>query len=241
MQVLPAANESVRLSCQNLKMTGDQPLGGPPSRAYVQTWQDAERNAADWMARWGFRGVRVTAGGPDAGIDVRAEGAVAQVKFQAADVGRPELQRLYGAAPVGAELLFFTGASYSARAIEYADERDIALFRYELDGSMKALNARARSVLPGTRGASPLPEPSRSTRSANSEETWTKTDNPEDVALPAGCQRFLWTVFALLALCFFVTGVAALITRGESTAPITACIAGGAIAAAFGAVRARSR
>ena len=63
----------------------------------ITSWQEAERNAARWMRHWGFGDARLTSSGADGGVDVRARAAVAQVKFEASQVGRPALQRLYGA------------------------------------------------------------------------------------------------------------------------------------------------
>jgi hypothetical protein len=63
-------------------------------------------------------------------------------------VGRPELQRLFGARgrALDKDLLFFTGSSYAATAIGYATENGIALFVYGLDGAMTAVNASARRI-----------------------------------------------------------------------------------------------
>lgn len=100
------------------------------------------------MRHWGFQGVRTTAAGSDAGIDVVAADAVGQVKFEARLVGRPQLQNLVGARGRAhrTRLLFFTGAGYSQPAQEYALDMDIALFEYALDGTMTAVNAPARTV-----------------------------------------------------------------------------------------------
>jgi hypothetical protein len=118
-----------------------------PTRRQISSWQEAELNARDWMLAWGYADAMVTAPGSDAGIDVTATGALAQVKFEAAQVGRPQLQRLVGArARNDAQLFFFTGAGYSPQAIEYADHMHIALFRYSLDGRMTPMNPAAGYV-----------------------------------------------------------------------------------------------
>jgi hypothetical protein len=118
----------------------------PPLRQ-VETWQDAEHNAAAWMRHWGFPDANARPGGPDHGVDVHATGAIAQVKFQGAAVGRPALQRLVGAQEgPGDQLFFFTASSYSTAAVTYADERDIALFRYDPWGRMTPQNRRAATV-----------------------------------------------------------------------------------------------
>ncbi|MFF6835213.1 restriction endonuclease [Streptomyces sp. NPDC012438] len=84
----------------------------PPQPIQVSSWQEAERNAARWMRHWGYADATASPGGPDSGIDVHATGALGQVKYQAAQVGRPELQRFVGARPKNstAQLIFFTGS-----------------------------------------------------------------------------------------------------------------------------------
>ncbi|WP_079062638.1 restriction endonuclease [Peterkaempfera griseoplana] len=120
----------------------------PPPRRQIQTWQDAEHNAAAWMRHWGHRDAQAKPGGADGGIDVRSRSALGQVKYQAAAVGRPELQNLFGARghDMRKQLFFFTGSSYAATAVEYADRNDIALFVYALDGRMRPVNGTARRV-----------------------------------------------------------------------------------------------
>ncbi len=120
----------------------------PPAGRQIQSWQEAEHNAAAWMRHWGYKDARAQPGGSDGGVDVRSRRALGQVKYQAAAVGRPELQRLFGARgrALDKDLLFFTGSSYAATAIEYAAENGIALFVYGLDGSMTAVNAPARRI-----------------------------------------------------------------------------------------------
>jgi hypothetical protein len=120
-----------------------------PGAHHVRSWQEAEVNAARWMQYWGFTDATVTQGGTDGGIDVRATYALAQVKFLASSVGRPDLQRLIGAAAAepGRQLIFFTGSDYSVKAVEFADAVGMALFTYGLDGSMTPINPTARTVM----------------------------------------------------------------------------------------------
>src|SRR5215218_4673157 len=96
----------------------------------IRSWQDAEINAATWMRHWGHSDAAVTDGGADGGVDVRSSRALAQVKYLAAAVGRPDLQRLggVGAGEPGKQLFFFSGSDYTATALEYADQTGMALF-----------------------------------------------------------------------------------------------------------------
>lgn len=120
----------------------------PPQPMQISSWQQAELNAARWMRHWGFTDATARPGGPDSGIDVRASGVLGQVKYQATQVGRPELQRFVGARPYGstAQLIFFTGSAYTTTAAAYAQEWSIALFTYRLDGAMTPVNDTARRI-----------------------------------------------------------------------------------------------
>ncbi|MFI9345771.1 restriction endonuclease [Streptomyces sp. NPDC052773] len=129
-------------------MSGAVHEAGAPRPMQISSWQQAEHNAARWMRHWGYTDATARPGGPDAGIDIRARAALGQVKYQASQVGRPELQRFVGARPKGstAQLIFFTGSDYTPTAVAYAQEWDIALFRYRLDGTMTPVNDTARRI-----------------------------------------------------------------------------------------------
>ncbi|MGI5038751.1 restriction endonuclease, partial [Streptomyces sp. JAC128] len=143
------------MTSENNTRTGAGTGPALPERRPVRSWQDAEHNAAAWMRYWGYADARAKPGGPDGGIDVRSARALGQVKYVAAAVGRPELQLLFGARGrlLDRQLLFFTGSSYAAPALQYALENDIALFVYGLDGSMEARNAPARRIMDRARAA----------------------------------------------------------------------------------------
>ena len=115
---------------------------------YISTWQQAEQNAAHWMRGMGYPDAVVTVSGPDAGIDVRALGAVAQVKREAAQTGRPALQRLYGARGSSqVDMLFFSAAGFSRTAVEYADDADIGLFTYDIEGRVSPISGYAWEIV----------------------------------------------------------------------------------------------
>ncbi|WP_320773713.1 restriction endonuclease [Streptomyces sp. CRN 30] len=144
------------MSSENIPRVRPLPQPPHPARRQIQSWQEAEHNAATWMRHWGYEDARARPGGSDGGVDVRSRKALGQVKYQGAAVGRPELQRLFGARGRAwdKDLLFFTGSSYTATAVEYAAENGIALFVYGLDGSMTAANAPARRI-----ATTPAPPP----------------------------------------------------------------------------------
>ncbi|PPJ35818.1 hypothetical protein C5E45_23700 [Nocardia nova] len=116
---------------------------------YIQTAEQAEQNAAVQMRALGYSDAQVTGRGADGGIDIRATGAVAQVKWQGAQVGRPELQRLCGARGTmsAPQMFFFTASSYSTKAVEYAAEVQMALFTYDPTGFLTPANAIAVQIL----------------------------------------------------------------------------------------------
>ncbi len=130
---------------------------GPSDAVWVTSWHEAEENAARWMRHWGYIDATITQSGADAGIDVRSDRALAQVKFEAHHVGRPALQRLFGARGNRHDLalLFFTGSGYTDQAKQYAQDHAIALLTYQQDGSVTAVNDHARSLS----AASPASEP----------------------------------------------------------------------------------
>ena len=106
---------------------------------------------ADWMRYWGWGDARALPIGPDAGIDVEASGAVAQVKAHMVPVGRPDVQNLYGVAHAkGVQALFFALTSYTRQAQEWANEHEVALFRFDLQGEPAPVNGHAQKVVEGT-------------------------------------------------------------------------------------------
>lgn len=130
---------------------------------YVETWEDAEHLAAVALRCMGFE-AEVTGPGTDAGIDVAGPGVVGQVKFQDRRVGRPDVQRLVGAAD-GQRAVFFSASGYSAAALTYADERGVALFWFTDDGEVHPANDRAETLLPadGVTWAPALGDPAEPT------------------------------------------------------------------------------
>lgn len=130
---------------------------------YIRTFQDAERNAALKMRSMGFVDADVTTYGADGGIDVRADGALAQVKWSGAAVTRDELQKLFGARGCSftQQLLFFAASAYSKPAVEYANRHGIAIFVYEPHGGLIARNLVAASLISIPRDESAVRQPPR--------------------------------------------------------------------------------
>jgi hypothetical protein len=120
---------------------------------------DAEIYAAAWMRHLGFHDARETTYGSDAGVDVIASRAIAQVKFRTVQVGRPELQSFVGAAHAHPDKyrLFFSWKGYSSPAVEYAEQAQIALFSFELSGHYVPQNSYANYLCAVAQGLSPAP------------------------------------------------------------------------------------
>ncbi|NMO04313.1 restriction endonuclease [Gordonia sp. TBRC 11910] len=117
---------------------------------YITSARAAELNAAARMRALGYVDATATPIGPDGGIDVVATSAVAQVKWEASQTGRPHLQRFYGAAAVRADvadMLFINSAGYSRDAVAYADRVTIALFTYSPLGELTAVNSTAEAII----------------------------------------------------------------------------------------------
>lgn len=119
-----------------------------PDTYAVASWRDAEINAARWLRHWGYADAVARPDGPDGSVDVRATGAVGQVRYQLAKVGRCALHDLVDTyAGCSVDLFVFTGTSFSWDAVPFADERRIALFTFATDGKMTAVNSTARQVV----------------------------------------------------------------------------------------------
>ena len=104
-------------------------LDGVWNRSAGQTpWQRAEELGAEWMRALGFVDAAVTRSVGDGGIDVVASNAVAQVKMHSQSVGRPDVQRLRGAAYTVEFAVFFSFSGYTTGAVAYADSNKVALF-----------------------------------------------------------------------------------------------------------------
>jgi hypothetical protein len=120
-----------------------QPDGSPKPRM-VRNYREAEALARDWLIYFGFADAEVTPDGADGGIDVDAEDAIAQVKFQALPVGRPVVQALLGVSSHERKTpFFFASSGYTSSAISFADEAGIAMFQFTLDGGLVSVTEAA--------------------------------------------------------------------------------------------------
>lgn len=98
------------------------------------------------MRSLGYESVMVTHDGADEGLDVVSSGAAAQVKHYAVSIGSDKVREHAGSAEAFPARLFYSLSGYTAKAVAAADERKIALFQYDMDGSVAAINPAARTV-----------------------------------------------------------------------------------------------
>lgn len=98
---------------------------------------------------------------------------------EAKPAGRPAVQNLVGARGRDASLhlFFFSHSGYSPRAFEYAAQIGIALFQYDLFGSMTGVNAGARRIVDDAR------EPVPTIEAPGQDAKDMRMFDPEDVAL----------------------------------------------------------
>ncbi|WP_068277129.1 restriction endonuclease [Aldersonia kunmingensis] len=115
---------------------------------YINTPREAEFNAVARMRSLGYLDAHVCEPGADGGVDAISERALGQVKHKGSQVGRPDIQRLYGARGdrTHLDLLFFSASGYSRHAVDYADEAGIMLFTYDLSGELEPANDAAYAL-----------------------------------------------------------------------------------------------
>ena len=116
--------------------------GSKPPTRYIADANDAELAAAEFMRWLGFPDAQASPVGPDGGIDVSSKRAVGQVKDYGKPIGRPELQQHLGVAVgEGGKLpIFFARSGYTNQALEWANERYMPLYEFDLAGSWAPSN-----------------------------------------------------------------------------------------------------
>ena len=113
----------------------------------IRTFVDAEDAARDYMVWLGYVDATPTSAGRDGGIDVVAQGAVAQVKAHVKPVGAPDVQQLYGVAlSMSSRPLFFALSGYTPAAVSFAAENGVCLFTFDLTGIARPANAWAEAL-----------------------------------------------------------------------------------------------
>lgn len=117
-------------------------------------WRDAEELAAWYMREeLGLNGARITGSGNDRGIDVVAEGAVAQVKHVNAPIGAPLVQAALGAGHGRDAAMFFALSGYTRQAEDFAGRAGVRLFQYDIYGEVRAVNEPAQQMVANHKNA----------------------------------------------------------------------------------------
>ena len=139
--------EEIALDLLKYASPDDERQSNPPTR-YIADANDAEHAAADFMQWLGFLDAQATPVGPDGGVDVWSSDAIGQVKDYGKPIGRPEVQQHLGVAVgEGNKLpIFFARSGYTPQALEWADERNMPLYEFDLAGSWKVSNLAAQRL-----------------------------------------------------------------------------------------------
>lgn len=118
----------------------------------VADWQQVEREAAAWLRSIGCRDVRLTSAGADGGVDILTREWAVQVKHRSSRTGRPAVQQIVGAAlAVDRAPAVVSTSGFTAPAIEFADQHQVALVELDDRGRGHRVNPPARRL--GTRRA----------------------------------------------------------------------------------------
>lgn len=103
-----------------------------PGSPRFATWQQAEINAQQWMMTHGYPGARLTPPGPDGGVDIFSDRAIAQVKNCQNPVGPGPVHELADLTVYskyrGRQAVFFSTAGYTTEALSCGRERDVRLY-----------------------------------------------------------------------------------------------------------------
>lgn len=119
-----------------------------PEPRLVKNAAAAEDYAVEVMEALGYSSVQKTPYRDDGGADVTSREAVALVHMKGVATGRPVLQGIFGIASLeGKKALAFSLAGYTTQALEWAEQADMALFEFALDGSLEAASSIGRDLL----------------------------------------------------------------------------------------------
>lgn len=122
-----------------------------PSFRPVYTPLEFEHLCAEWMSFLGFTGVSVSKASGDGGVDVFANGAIAQVKFYNVPIGVAPIRELVGASlDYHAKPVFFCSMAYTQAAIDFAERNSVALFTVDIfESTLRASSSEASNLLGG--------------------------------------------------------------------------------------------
>jgi hypothetical protein len=170
--------EAIALDLLKYALSDNERPDNPPSR-YIADANDAEHAAAEFMQWLGFLDAQATPVGPDGGVDVWSSDAIGQVKDYGTPIGRPEIQQHLGVAIGEGDKLpiFFARSGYTNQALEWANERDMPLYAFDLAGSFEPSNLAAQRLW--LSGAKPF------LKTLRSEKQGTRLPNQETTTAPS--------------------------------------------------------
>lgn len=175
---IEAEFEAIALDLLKYALSDNERPDNPPSR-YIADANDAEHAAAEFMQWLGFLDAQATPVGPDGGVDVWSSDAIGQVKDYGTPIGRPEIQQHLGVAIGQGDKLpiFFARSGYTNQALEWANERDMPLYKFDLAGSFEPSNLAAQRLW--LSGAKPF------LKTLRSEKQGTRLPNQEPTTAPS--------------------------------------------------------
>lgn len=155
-QMRAAQREQTQLAGEVVRLKAQLAARRRPDPVLLRSWQEAERHAAAWMRYLGYTDAAVTPPGPDGGLDVVAEHAIAQVKAEGHLTGSAVVRQLAGLTVGGSHrgkaTVFFSTFGYSRDAVATAEEIGVALFRFGEDGEAVAESSAAARLLEAAAG-----------------------------------------------------------------------------------------
>lgn len=121
----------------------------PNPQEYGVSSRGAEHLVSAWVAHLGQKNVYVTRQSGDGGYDVGSDDWVVQVKNYQGSVGVHEIRELVGTSSVDSRLpVLFTSGSLTRDASEFADQANLAIFRYSAeDGTLGAVGLAAQTLI----------------------------------------------------------------------------------------------
>jgi len=120
-----------------------------PKARFIRTPRDGEQTACEWMIFLGFSDAKLTKNGPDGGVDITSSRALAQVKMEARPIGPSVVQAIFGVSRLHEKrAIVFAQMGFSVAAEKFADQANVCLFEFDLQGAVRPVNRHAKGLWP---------------------------------------------------------------------------------------------
>ena len=121
----------------------------PGPQEFGVSSRGAEHLVAEWVSHLGQKNVYVTRQSGDGGYDVGSDDWVVQVKNYQGSVGVHEIRELIGTGLVDSrEPVLFTSGSLTRDASDFAEQANLAVFKYSAEeGTLGALGIAAQTLI----------------------------------------------------------------------------------------------